>query len=123
MSRPPTYHPPYAPSPYSYTPNPILSSPISLDEEIKLSSTPQQRELNESLAEIFSIITTLDYVEKAFVKDVIAQEEYTVTYTRLLGQYNTILTNESVREAFGDLELFKREFDVRPPSPLLRSPH
>ncbi|KAF8419937.1 vacuolar protein sorting-associated [Tirmania nivea] len=116
MSRPTTYHPPYAPSPYSYTPNPTLSSPISLDEEIKLSLTSQQRELNESLAEIFSIIVTLDYVEKAFVKDVIAQEEYTVTCSRLLGQYKTILKNESVREAFGDLERFKREFDISYPS-------
>ncbi|KAF8448286.1 vacuolar protein sorting-associated, partial [Terfezia claveryi] len=106
----------YAPSPYSYTPNPTLSSPISLDDEIKLWATPQQRELHESLAEIFSIIVTLDYVEKAFVKDVIAQGEYTATCSRLLGQYKTILKNESVREAFGDLESFKREFNMSYPS-------
>ena len=76
MNRPESsYHQPYAPSPYSYTPNPSLSSHVSLDEEIKLSATPQQRELHESLAEIFAIIIALDYVEKAFVKDSIAQEE------------------------------------------------
>lgn len=68
---------PYAPSPYSYTPSPhSLSTSISLDEEVKLSTTSQQRELNESLAEIFSIIVTLDFLEKAYIKDSINQEEY-----------------------------------------------
>ena len=68
---------PYAPSPYSYTPSPhSLSTSISLDEEVKLSTTLQQRELNESLAEIFSIIVTLDFLEKAYIKDSINQEEY-----------------------------------------------
>ena len=72
----PNYHQPYAPSPYSYTPDPSVASKVSLDEEIKLSTTTQQRELNESLAEIFSIIVTLDFVEKAYVKDTITHEEY-----------------------------------------------
>lgn len=66
---------PYAPSPYSYTPSPhSLSTSISLDEEVKLSTSSQQRELNESLAEIYSIIVTLDFLEKAYIKDSINQE-------------------------------------------------
>lgn len=68
---------PYAPSPYSYTPSPhALSTSISLDEEVKLSTSSQQRELNESLAEIYSIIVTLDFLEKAYIKDSINQEVY-----------------------------------------------
>ena len=68
---------PYAPSPYSYTPSPhSLSTSISLDEEVKLSTTVQQRELNESLAEIYSIIVTLDFLEKAYIKDSISQETF-----------------------------------------------
>ncbi|KAI5780332.1 VPS28 protein-domain-containing protein [Peziza echinospora] len=116
----PKYHQPYAPTPYSYTPNPSLSSHVSLDEEIKLSTTTQQRELNESLAEIFSIIVTLDFVEKAYVKDTVTHEEYTMTCSRLLGQYKTILKDPAVAAAFVDLDTFKREYDIGYPSATLR---
>ncbi|KAF8473503.1 VPS28 protein-domain-containing protein [Kalaharituber pfeilii] len=115
-AQPKYHHQPYAPSPYSYTPNPSLSSQVSLDEEIKLSTTVQQRELNESLAEIFSIIVTLDFVEKAYVKDTITQEEYTITCSRLLGQYKTILKNPAVASAFVDLDTFKREYKIGYPT-------
>ena len=40
--------------------------------------------------------------------------------SRLLKQYANILNDESVAREFGDLEAFKREWDVRfPPFPLL----
>ncbi|KAH0609474.1 uncharacterized protein H6S33_012960 [Morchella sextelata] len=108
---------PYAPSPYSYTPSPhALSTSISLDEEVKLSTTSQQRELNESLAEIYSIIVTLDFLEKAYIKDSINQGVYTPTCLRLLGQYKTLLKSPGVASAFVDLETFKREYDIEYPS-------
>ncbi|KAG0126900.1 VPS28 protein-domain-containing protein [Tuber indicum] len=135
---------PYAPSPYSYTPSPhSLSTSISLDEEVKLSTTVQQRELNESLAEIYSIIVTLDFLEKAYIKDSISQEtfatpltlgdiqvvcgkalmmmvlrydSYTPTCLRLLGQYKTILKNPDVASAFKDLETFKSAYHLSYPS-------
>ncbi|KAL7275233.1 Vacuolar protein-sorting-associated protein 28 [Rhizina undulata] len=108
---------PYAPSPYSYTPSPhALSSSISLDEEVKLSTTAQQRELNESLAEIYSIVVALDFLEKAYIKDSINQEEYTPACLRLLGQYRTLLKNPGVSAAFVDLETFKRAYDIEYPS-------
>lgn len=107
---------PYAPSPYSYTPNPTSAATISLDEEVKLSTTPQQRELNESLAEIYSIIVALDFLEKAFVRDSITQDEYTPTCLRLLGQYKIILKNPTVSSAFGSLEEFKKQYDIDYPA-------
>src|SRR5690606_20332011 len=108
----PQKYQPYAPSPYSYTPNPTTSASISLDEEVKLSTTTQQRELNESLSDIYSIIVALDFLEKAFVRDRIKQEEYTPTCLRLLGQYKQLLKKETVANAFGSLEKFMREYDV-----------
>lgn len=111
MNSQPNYQP-YAPSPYSYTPNPTTSASISLDEEVKLSTTAAQRELNESLSDIFSIIIALDFLEKAFVRDSIKQEEYTQTCLRLLGHYKHILKTPAVAQAFGSLDKFKQKYDV-----------
>lgn len=74
--------------------------------------TNAERELYDSLAEIYSIIITLDAVEKAYLKDSISEGDYTETCSRLLKQYKSNLANDAVASAFGDLEQFKREWHV-----------
>ncbi|OJD19598.1 hypothetical protein AJ78_00455 [Emergomyces pasteurianus Ep9510] len=105
----------YAPTPYSYTPNPALSASINLDEEVKLSSTSAERDLYESLAEIYSIILTLDGLEKAYIKDAITESEYTETCARLLKQYKSSLSDETVANEFVDLDTFKRTWGLECP--------
>ncbi|KAJ5578712.1 Vacuolar protein sorting-associated protein Vps28, partial [Penicillium hispanicum] len=105
----------YAPTPYSYTPNPARSASINLDEEVKLVSSSGERDLYESLAEIYSIIVTLDGLEKAYIKDVVTEAEYTETCTRLLKQYKSSLGDESVAREFVDLETFKRTWGLECP--------
>jgi ESCRT-I complex subunit VPS28 len=61
---------------------------------------------------VFSIIITLDELEKAYLKDAISESEYTGSCDRLLKQYKAILTDEAVSRAFVDLETFKLEWDV-----------
>lgn len=130
----PPRQPAYAPSPYSYVPNPSLAATINLDEvrpcpssralhhrvpckaksiaqEVKLSA--KERDLYDSLAEIYSIITTLDGLEKAYIKDSVTEAEYTETCSRLLKQYSSNLSDEGVRREFVDLETFKKEWNVR----------
>jgi ESCRT-I complex subunit VPS28 len=97
----------YAPTPY--IPRSALNATINLDEEAKLSTTNAERDLNDSLAEIYSIIVTL---EKAFLKDSINEGDYTETCSRLLKQYKSNLADETIARAFGDLDQFKREWDV-----------
>lgn len=104
----------YAPTPY--IPRSALNATINLDEDAKLSSTTAERDLNDSLAEIYSIIITLDGLEKAFLKDSINEGDYTETCSRLLKQYKSNLADESIAKAFGDLDRFKREWHVREPS-------
>ncbi|KAL9132019.1 MAG: hypothetical protein Q9217_000147, partial [Psora testacea] len=113
---------PYAPTPYSYTPNTSLSATINLDQvnsslssncarllggawlhsvkgmtnihrhqEVKLAETGAERDLHDSLAEIYSIIITLDGLEKAYIKDSIPEAEYTELCSRLLKQYKSNL--------------------------------
>jgi len=65
------------------------------------------------LAEVFSIVITLDELEKAYLKDAIPESDYTEICDRLLKQYKAILTDEAVAREFVDLETFKYEWDVR----------
>ncbi|KUI60494.1 Vacuolar protein sorting-associated protein 28 [Cytospora mali] len=105
----------YAPTPHSYVPNTALSATINLDEEVKLADTRAERDLQGSLAEIFSIIVTLDELEKAFLKDAIPEADYTEICERSLKQYKSILADETVARAFVGLEDFKAEWDLEVP--------
>jgi ESCRT-I complex subunit VPS28 len=77
-----------------------------------LAETRAERDLQDSLAEIFSIIVTLDELEKAFLKDAIPEADYNEICERSLKQYKSILANEAVERAFVSLEDFKAEWDV-----------
>lgn len=55
---------------------------------------------------------TLDALERAYLKDSVTENEYTETCSRLLKQYKSNLADETVTQAFVDLETFKREWDV-----------
>ncbi|KAJ9161497.1 Vacuolar protein sorting-associated protein 28 [Coniochaeta hoffmannii] len=105
----------YAPTPHSYVPNTTLSATINLDEEVKLAETRAERDLQDSLAEIFSIIVTLDELEKAFLKDAIPEADYTEICERSLKQYKSILADETVARAFVGLEEFKAEWELEVP--------
>ncbi|ETI19645.1 hypothetical protein G647_08657 [Cladophialophora carrionii CBS 160.54] len=117
--RPPSNYNPvqaYAPTPYGAFPSSHpLSARISLDEEVKLSSTPAERDLIDSLAEIYSIIRTLDGLEKAYIKDALPESEYADLCNKLLKQYRSILQDESVAREFGDLDAFCERWEVECP--------
>lgn len=83
-------------------------------QEVKLADTRAERDLQGSLAEIFSIIVTLDELEKAFLKDAIPEAHYAEICERSLKQYKSILADETVARAFVGLEEFKAEWDVSP---------
>lgn len=59
------------------------------------------------------MIVTLDAVEKAYIRDSITEAEYTESFNKLLKQYKTILSDETVSNEFIDLEHFKRAWSVR----------
>jgi ESCRT-I complex subunit VPS28 len=114
----------YAPATYYNTHPASLNSTINLDEvsvgcvdmtdeqEVKLATTSSERELYESLAEVYSIIVTLDTIEKAYLKDSINEAEYTETCRRLLMQYKSTLSDTTVSNAFKDVDSFMQEWDV-----------
>lgn len=79
---------------------------------MKLADTRAERDLQDSLAEIFSILVTLDELEKAFLKDAIPEADYTEICERSLKQYKSILADDAVMNAFVGIEEFKAEWDV-----------
>jgi ESCRT-I complex subunit VPS28 len=85
---------------------------------VKLTNTRAERDLQDSLAELFSIIVTLDELEKAFLKDAVPESEYTEICERSLRQYKALLADETIAHEFQGLEEFKAKFDVRTNSPL-----
>ncbi|RMZ91799.1 hypothetical protein DV736_g959, partial [Chaetothyriales sp. CBS 134916] len=105
----------YAPTPYGYAPNASLSAQISLDEEVKLTDSSAERDLIDSLAEIYSIIRTLDGLEKAYIKDALPEKEYSDLCSKLLKQYKSNLSDEQVSREFGDLDTFCRRWDIECP--------
>ncbi|KAF8959654.1 vacuolar protein sorting-associated protein 28 [Flammula alnicola] len=68
-----------------------MSTPISLDEEVRLYTTNSEREKYSTLATLFGIIVALDYLERAYVRDSITAAEYSPACTRLLSQYKTMV--------------------------------
>jgi len=98
---------------------PLDGSTTKIPQEVKLSTSSAERDLYESLAEIYSILVTLDALEKAYLKDSIIETEYTEICSRLLNQYKSNLADETVLKAFGDLEAFKRTWSVSAPSSIM----
>lgn len=85
---------------------------LTLGQEVKLADSRAERDLQDSLAEIYSIIVTIDELEKAFLKDAIPEADYTEICERSLKQYKSILADDTVVKAFVGLEEFKAEWDV-----------
>lgn len=89
------------------------TSSISLDHEVRLHTTMKQRELYDSLAELYAIMVSLDFLERAYLRDSVSHSEYTPTCLRLLAQYNGILrNNELAAREFGSLQEFKDKYNL-----------
>ncbi|OAP64252.1 hypothetical protein AYL99_00224 [Fonsecaea erecta] len=114
-SNPPSRTLAYAPTPYAHPATNTLSARINLDEEVKLADSSAERDLIDSLAEIYSIIRTLDGLEKAYIKDALPETEYSDMCSKLLKQYRSILNDESVAREFGDLDTFTQKWDIECP--------
>jgi ESCRT-I complex subunit VPS28 len=66
------------------------STHISLDEEVRLYTNNADREKYNLLSTLFGIVVSLDYLERAYVRDSVTAVEYSPACTRLLSQYKTI---------------------------------
>lgn len=62
---------------------------VDLQQEIKLFANAREREKYENMADLFAILVTTEYVEKAYIRDVITADEYAPACTKLIAQFKT----------------------------------
>lgn len=99
MAAPPSYAPT---STTSYTPAGVNPG-VNYHQEVTRASilpTNTHKAVYESLCEIYSIVTVLELVENAFLKDYITdKEKYTSTVMRLINQYQILVQSLGKSEA------------------------
>lgn len=64
--------------------------PLALDEslpEIDLNESIKERKAYENLADLYTIITATEHLERAYAQDAITQSEYTTECNKLLSQF------------------------------------
>ena len=54
----------------------LSDATMNLDEEVRLYTTNIERERTENLATLYSIIVSLEYLERAYVRDSVTGKEY-----------------------------------------------
>ncbi|GAA5866625.1 hypothetical protein JCM1840_002406 [Sporobolomyces johnsonii] len=81
---------------------------FNLDEEVRLSTTNADRERIDELATLYGLILSLDYLERAYVRDSISQSQYAPACSRLLTQFKSIM--KLVGDAVPSVEAFMQEY-------------
>lgn len=103
---------PYAPTPYLAE---ALPSRVSLDEEIKLATNARERDTYDTLSVIFSILVSLEFLERAYVRDSITLEPYQERCARLISQYHAATPSLTGSTEFGSLEDFCTRYHLSYP--------
>ncbi|GAA5995920.1 ESCRT-I subunit protein VPS28 [Rhodotorula paludigena] len=81
---------------------------FNLDEEVRLANSNADRERIDELANLYSLIVALNYLERAYVRDSITAAQYAPACTKLLAQYKTI--TKLVADAVPSLDAFMAEY-------------
>ena len=92
--------------------------PADLQEEIKLYENARQREEIANRANVFSLIRTIECLEKAYIKDSVTPDQYTSSCNLLLDQFNAAF--KLIRDKFPDVESFAKKYLLHCPSAMER---
>ncbi|KAJ9111409.1 hypothetical protein QFC19_001178 [Naganishia cerealis] len=65
--------------------------PLNLDEEVRLWSNNSERERQENFATLYGLIVSLEYLERAYVRDSVSSKEYAPACIKLLAQYKSLI--------------------------------
>lgn len=64
--------------------------------EVRLHSNAEERVTHDNLSELYSIIKTVEHLERAYIRDAVTPEAYAQACRKLIGQFRTL------RDALGD---------------------
>ena len=90
-----------------------------LYEEVKLYRTAREREKYDNMADLYSVINTLQCLEKAYIKDCVTAREYTAACSKLLVQYKAAF-KQVQGEEFPTVETFMKKFRLDCPAAIQR---
>ncbi|CAL1286601.1 unnamed protein product [Larinioides sclopetarius] len=90
-----------------------------LYEEVKLYRTAREREKYDNMADLYSVINTLQCLEKAYIKDCVTPKEYTAACSKLLVQYKAAF-KQVQGEEFPNVEVFMKKFRLDCPAAIER---
>jgi len=99
--------PPYA-SPATATSAP--PRPVTKVTEVKLYSNNRERETYDAMADLFSIIKTIEALEKAYVRDAISPDDYKKHCLKLLAQFKA--AQNLTRDTVPDLKKFMQDYRI-----------
>ncbi|CAF0836915.1 unnamed protein product [Adineta steineri] len=97
---------------------PTSSNKPEMYEEVRLWKNPRERERYDNMADVFSIITTLQALEKAYIKDVVEVAEYTKHCEKLLAKYTAAF--RQIESEFPRIEDFVHKYKLDCPAAILR---
>ncbi|CUT99238.1 Vacuolar protein sorting associated protein [Echinococcus multilocularis] len=88
----------------------------NLYEEVQLWKTPSEREKIRNLAEVYALINTLQFLQKAYIKDCIKEQEYATSCRKLLSQFKGAFS--LVKSEFLTVESFVEKYKMDCPGAL-----
>ena len=101
----------------SVTHRPVPPNP-KLQEEIKLYDNARQREEYDNRANVFSLVQTIEALEKAYIKDAVTPDQYTSSCNILLDQFNAAF--KLIKDTFPDVESFAHKYLLHCPAAMER---
>ncbi|XP_023954975.1 vacuolar protein sorting-associated protein 28 homolog [Bicyclus anynana] len=90
-----------------------------LYEEVKLYRNAREREKHDNMAELYAVVSTLQHLEKAYMRDCVRAQEYTAACSRLLVQYR-VAFKQVQGDEFPTIEAFVTKFRLDCPAALER---
>lgn len=99
--------------------NKMTDNRSQLFEEVRLYRTPREREQYDNLADLYSVINTLQCLEKAYIKDSIDAKEYTAACSKLLVQYK-VAFKQVQGDEFPNIETFMKKYRFDCPAAMER---
>lgn len=94
---------------------------IRTGSKVRLADNLQETKLYDRLADLFVILTTLEHLEVAYVRDTVKAKDYQMTCSKLLGQYRTWMSSSSGNEpGASSLSEFIQQYHMSCPAALAR---
>lgn len=90
-----------------------------LYEEVKLFRHAREREKYDNMADLFALVSTLQNLEKAYIRDCVTPQEYTAACSKLLVQFK-IAFKLIQGEEFPSVETFVKKYRLDCPAALER---